>query len=187
MRKICAVLILLALAAGSASAEMTDGWWMRHPATVKDGGIMLTFGGSYGFGPGGIVALDYALAKTSFTIGGSLGFNYWGLSSYYGVDQYRVLFPVSARFAWHPDLDVEKLDIYAMVSASLTPALWHHYTAYDYINRKYAEETKFEFWWMGAGGGGVGVRWFFSPTFAFWSEAGYIGTNFITLGVTLAL
>jgi hypothetical protein len=187
MKKFCAVLVLLALAGGAVFAEMTDGWWMRHPASVKDGGLMLTFGGGFGWGGGGMVALDYALPKTSFTLGGSLGFNYYSWnSSVRDINYSRLLFPLSFRFAWHPDLDVKQLDLYAMAGVSIVPSLYTQ-PVYNATKLKYQEDTTFDIFWPGIFSGGVGVRWFFTPSFAIWSEAGYLNVHFITLGVTLAL
>jgi len=144
--------------------------WTHGPGAVQPGNFLISGGFSLGsdsysyrnYSSGSVgtlgftVAVDYALPKYGFTVGGETGYTHGNFSRFdIGV------IPFMGRFGYHPDFGVANLDVYAL--AKIGFVIGH-------------AEEKF------AGGFGIGFgfggRYFFINNFGAFAELGLDGYFF---------
>jgi hypothetical protein len=163
MKKICLVLLILAVVGGAAfSFDLKS-----FPSPIKPGSLLLnptvnmgSYGASVsgggssetdtgGFGLGITLSADYAL-PIPLTVGLETGFG-----TAFDDDFDGIVIPILARVAWHPNFEVPNLDTY------ITLKLGYSVATGDGLDGGFS------------GGGNVGARYFFSPKIAVFGELGY--------------
>ncbi|MCL2065838.1 MAG: hypothetical protein FWG99_00035 [Treponema sp.] len=168
MKKFLILTVMIAVIA-VAAFSIDDDWYETYPAYIEPGDVLLNVG--VGFGVpyidavqmGTVVSVDVAvpLGGLAFSLGGSAGFNV----SF--PNDARFFLPVAFRFGWHPNLGFEKFALYAVATAAI-PFVWG--------------KDPFNVYWPAVGGIAAGFRFFFTPSFALYTEAGY-GLNLLVAGV----
>jgi hypothetical protein len=147
--------------------------WTHGPETVQPGSILingaLAVGNVSATGISEIlfgfnVAVDYALNVYGLSVGGETG--YIGGSDSFG--SYGIV-PIAFRFGYHPDFEVEKLDLYGLVKLGMGNG-----NAYGGSS-------------MGFGIGiGLGVRYLATDNIAVLTELGIDRYSFTVLGTSIA-
>jgi hypothetical protein len=185
------VVLMFAAIAAAPLFSIDDDWYTKHSATLKDGGLLLNAGFALGWwGIGGVAAVDWVMPKTPFTLGGGIGLTFYEAApGYDGISNSHVFIPLSFRFAWHPDLGVKNLDLYAL--ATITPTISiNSYPVPDGVDAnlrpKYRKETKSGLWWASIIGVSAGARYYFAGNIGAFAELGY-GIAPVSIGVTFKL
>jgi hypothetical protein len=186
-KKMICVLIMVGAAIGSASA-LDENWWKAYPDSFKAGTVVINAGLGLGYGFGGIAAFDVGvpIKGMPFSLGGSVGFNYWGNygTSHDGIgDSYLYLAP-AFRFGWHPNFGVKDLDAYVLVGIAV-PISVHTYP--HYVNGRYETKTDVGMWWASFVGAAIGARYYLSPKVGIYAELGYLSLNYATIGAAFKL
>jgi hypothetical protein len=187
MKKFLVLFVLLAVMVGSAFS-LDDNWFAKTPDPIKGKQLMISPSFAVGIrGIGGTVAFDYVLNNTPFTLGGSVGFNYWNYASYLGttVDGYKnsyLFIPLAFRFGWHPDFGVKGLNPYLVTGIS--PTIYFHTVSYDASYWGTSEKhTEGGLYWWSIFYINAGIRYFFTDKFGVFGEFGW-GLNLANIGVT---
>ena len=173
MKKILFVVLILVVLGTSAFAFDIKSF--PSPIQKKDLLISPTFNlGRYywrGATIGATIGIDYALPiNFALTVGGEAGFAF-PTSTYYNSgygsrDTMRqIAIPIMVRAAWHPNFEVPNLDVYAIIKLGMAIGLLTNKPEY------YKGRSGF------AGGGNVGVRYFFGPKFGLFGELGWDSYN----------
>jgi len=165
-KKIIVALLILIIAAGSASAFS----FLDYGAGIKGGDLLVNVGGTFGdswtgIGFGAVAAIDWALPlPLPLTVGLESGAMFLP-SRYSSGYEAMIAVPLIARIAWHFDLGISnlKLDPYILLKVGY---------ALGFVTNPRPNET----YEMASGiiyGFNVGARWFFSDSFGIFLEAGY--------------
>jgi hypothetical protein len=187
MKKVIFSLIMVSITIGSVAAFNKNNWWKTYPSSFKAGNIAINAGLGLGYGFGGIAAFDVGIPikKMPFSLGGSVGFNYWAYGTGYDGIDYSYLFLAPAfRFGWHPNFGVKDLDPYVLLGLAIPISF---YTYPESVNGKYEKKTDVGVWWASFAGAAVGARYFFNPKSGVYAEIGYISLNYATVGATFKL
>ncbi|MCL2444420.1 MAG: hypothetical protein FWD13_13295 [Treponema sp.] len=198
MKKLILVLILIISITGISSAVDL----LSFPGAIKPGDTIVnvgfTFGHDFLSGPcfGVTGSADYALdINFPLTVGGETGIVFTPVRSS-GYES-MVIIPFMGRAAWHPDIELENVDLYAMVKLGF---------AIGFITNPRPDSV-----YSMAGGfcfaGIIGGRYFLSETIGLFAEVGYeqyylpftdtfqgvplarytITARFLTLGLTFRI
>ena len=159
MKKIVLVLLIFAVVGGTAFAFDISSF----PDPIEPGNILISptfnLGGLFGYGAmlGITAAGDYAL-PIPFMVGLESGF------AFLTVSGGPKLIPILARFSWHPNFEVDSLDIYARLKLGYT-------VGFGSVGaREYGH-------WSGGFSFGTtaGVRYFFSDVVGVFGDLGWDG------------
>jgi len=157
---------------------------MSFPDAVPQGSILIN--GSFDLGTskvtvlgtskspvmiGGTFSLDYAL-PTSFplTLGAEIGVESASEDISYGRSSVTInllTIPIMARIGWHPNFEVENLDVYLMakIGGAFGVVSSDPSGIKDYVDNPGGFAIGFD----------IGCRYFFTPAFGLYGEFGWTG------------
>jgi len=164
-KKIIVALLILIIAAGSASAFN----FMDYGAGIKGGDLMVnvagTFGDSWtGLSFGAVAAIDWALPlPLPLTVGLEAGALF--LPKRYGNYEGMIAIPIIARIAWHFDLGISNFNLDPYILLKVGYALGFVTDPYPGYQYEMASGIIYGF--------NIGARWFFNDSFGIYLEAGY--------------
>jgi hypothetical protein len=178
-KKIAVALLVLAVTAGAASAQVD---MSRFPSPIEPGNILLspgfsiipgslTLGGSgYSmsintFGIGGALAVDYAL-PIPLTVGAEVGFENYHFSDFGGDFELGTI-PIMFRIAWHPNFGVQGLDPYILGKGGIGIPMQAKVSSGGVSVSTDLLDLGFGF------GVDAGVRYFFTDMIGAFGELGY--------------
>ena len=153
MKKIALIVLIFAVVGGTAFALDLESF----PDSIEEGNILISptfnFGGLGYVALGGLmlsvtVSVDYAL-PIPIMVGGEAGVGF------FTVDGGPFMIPILARASWHPNFEVDSLDVYLRI--------------------KLGYNIAFNNEWGGgfSGGGCAGARYFFTDNVGVFGEFGY--------------
>ena len=177
MKKLLLVLLVLVVVGGGAFAFDAS----TYPYPINPGDFLISpmvgfgymswsgslgwgwgYGGSLGggFGLGVPIGLEYAL-PIPLTVGGEVGvgFGFPSADSLIGV-----AIPIMAKVAWHPNFEVDNLDLYITLKMGISIGIMGGDATSDFDNK-----AGVGFAW----GTDFGIRYFFTESFGIAGEVGY--------------
>ena len=161
MKKIVLVLLILAVAGGSAFAFDINSF----PDPIEEGQFLISptfhLGSFFGYGVtlGITGAVDYALPiPVALMVGGEVGV------AFIAASYTPILIPILARVSWHPNFEVDNLDVYVRTKLGY---------AIGFGSSGYGSDSN----WGGGFSWGVssGVRYFFTEMMGVFGELGWDG------------
>jgi hypothetical protein len=192
-KKIVLVLILGCLLSGGVFAFDPA----SYPDVIDEGDILINVGVGFGtplYGNMSIpplsVSVDYALpiGGYPFTVGGLVGFNQskyeWNSAGVYGYKFTYTGIAMAGRFGYHPDFEVDNLDVYATIALG-----YYIYTARTEYTGNWGGITQtpassYSRFYYGLN---VGARYFFTGNIGAFAELGYSALSYVTAGITIKL
>jgi len=162
MKKIFMILLILVVVGSSAFAFD----FFSFPSPIQKGNLLIspTFGiGTYWYSGATLAftaSFDYALPiNFGLTVGGEDGI---AIITYAYSHNKPIAIPIMAKVAWHPNFEVQGLDVFTYLKMGVAIGLLTNKLSDDYTGR-----SGFAY------GYGVGVRYFFTPAFGIFGEVGY--------------
>jgi hypothetical protein len=187
-RKLCAVLILLVIAAGGAFAQ---NWYDSYAPGIDESTVLINAGVGLGFSsyrmgiPPISASVDFKLpVKLPITIGGTAAFSTWGYSSGSGDYQVDVTYTnigFGVRGAYHFNF-VKNLDTYAGITLGyvIQSADVKYGSAYGSEVKPVYDGISFLLY-----GANIGARYFFTKNIGAYFELGYSGLQVASIGLSV--